>query len=160
MRTLILGLGNPQLVDEHMGLDVARGLHAKLSDPDVDIIEASAVGMNIFEIAAGYNKVVVVDCIRHGEGDVGELQRLGLADLELVQQRRSGSDTEYRATLELAAGNGGVLPFEISIYAIEMGVGALRDDGIDAMAEGAVPRLVAEIAREEFGASMPESDWF
>ncbi len=158
MRTLILGLGDPQFIDERMGLMVARGLYTMLRDPDVDIIEAPAADMNIFEVAAGYDKVVVVDCIQGSDGDVGELRRLGLCDLELGPGRCTGRDTEYRANVELDSAAGGVVPLEISIYAIEMG-GANRGGVVGEMAREAVPRLVAEIAREEFGTLTPASEW-
>jgi hydrogenase maturation protease len=158
MRTLILGLGNPQFVEEHMGLLVARGLYTMLRDPDVDIIEAPASDMNIFEVAAGYDKVVVVDCIQGGDGDVGELNRLGLSDLELGPGRHTGRDTEYRASVELDSVAGVVVPLEISIYAIEMGPTS-RSVIVGEIAREAVPRLVAEIAREEFGTLSPESEW-
>jgi hydrogenase maturation protease len=159
MRTLILGLGDPGLAAERMGLEVARGLHAKLGDPDVDIIETSSVEMNLFDLAAGYDKVVVVDCIPSGEGDVGELRRLGLADLKLVAGRRRERDTEYRATIEVDADGKEVAPFEISIYAIEMGDGTTYDEEFAQIAREAVPRLVAQIAAEEFGTSPLESEW-
>lgn len=158
MRTLILGLGNHAFAGEHLGLDVARELHRLLGDPDVDIIEAPAAGMDLLEVAAGYDKVVVVDSIRHGEGDVGELRKLGLADLHLVP-REGGADIEYRATVEVDRATGRVAPLEISIYAIEMGGGSGRDDDIEEAIREAVPRLVAQIAREEFGQSEPGSDW-
>ena len=159
MRTLILGLGNPRLESERMGLDVARGLHAKLRDPDVDIIEIPSTDLDLFDLAAGYDKVVVVDCIPSGEGDVGELRRLGLSDLTLVQRRRSGRDAEYRATLELEASDGGIVPAEISIYAIEGGDGSARGEDLALIAREAVPRLVAQIAHEEFGTSSLEREW-
>jgi len=159
MRTLILGLGNPSFAAERMGLEVARGLHTKLHDPDVDIIEASSAEMNLFDLAAGYDKVVVVDCIPSGQGDVGELRRLGLSDLELVAGRRSERDTEYRATLEVDAEGREIAPFEIAIYAIEMGDGTTYDDEFAQIAREAVPRLVAQIAAEEFGTSPLESEW-
>jgi hydrogenase maturation protease len=159
VRTLILGLGSHAFVGEHVGLDVARQLHQRLGDPDVDIIEAPATGMDLLEVAAGYDKVVVVDSIRHGEGDVGELRKLGLADLHLVPREGGAADLEYRATVEVDQATGRVVPLEISIYAIEMDGGSGRDDDIEEAIREAVPRLVAQIAREEFGRSTPGADW-
>ena len=101
MRILILGLGSRGFEGERVGLDVARGLYTTLADPDVDIVEAYEATMDLFDIAAGYDKVVVVDCIRTGQGDVGELRRLGLSDLDLVPRMGGARDTEYRATVRL-----------------------------------------------------------
>ena len=159
MRTLILGLSSQGFEGERVGLEVARGLYATLADPDVDIVEAYDNAMDLFDIAAGYDKVVVVDSIRHGEGDVGELRKLGLADLHLVPREGSAADLEYRATVEVDQATGRVVPLEISIYAIEMGGGSGRDDEIEEAIREAVPRLVAQIAREEFGQNMPGAEW-
>jgi hydrogenase maturation protease len=160
MRTLILGLGDQGLHGNRVGLEVARKLHAMLGDPDVDIIEATTSGLDLIEVAAGYDKVVVVDSIRTGEGDVGELRRLGLSDLELVPHAGSGGDAEYRARLELAAPRGTMMPREMSIYAIEVGENVQRSGEVAEIAREAVPRLVAQIAREEFGTVTLESEWF
>lgn len=160
MRTLILGLGSRGFEGEHVGLDVARGLHAMLADPDVDIIEAYGAAMDLIAVAAGYDKVVVVDCIRTGEGDVGELRKLGLSELDLVPGRDSSSDVEYRATVKVGSGGNVSVPLEISIYAIELGEGVEISGGAAAVANEAVPRLVEQIAREEFGARVPGGDWY
>jgi hydrogenase maturation protease len=159
LRILILGLGNHTFAGEQVGLDVARALHELLGDPDVDIIEAPATAMDLLEIAAGYHKVVVVDSIRHGQGDVGELRKLGLADLQLVPREGGAADLEYRATIEVDRATGRAVPLEISIYAIEMGEGSGRDDDIEEAIREAVPRLVEQIAREEFGQSAPGAGW-
>ena len=118
MRTLILGLGSQGFAGQRVGLEVARGLYTMLADPDVDIVEAYDTAMDLFEIAAGYHKVVVVDCIRSGEGDVGELRKLGLSDLDLVPRAGGPGDTEYRATIQLEGAKDIGVPLEISIYAI------------------------------------------
>jgi hydrogenase maturation protease len=160
MRTLILGLGSRGFEGERVGLDVARGLYATLSDPDVDIVEAYEATMDLFDIAAGYDKVVVVDCIRTGEGDVGELRRLGLSDLDLVPRAGGPRDTEYSATVRLEGSKSIGIPMEISIYAIELGESTRTATEADVAAAEAVPRLVAQIAREEFGARVPGGDWY
>jgi len=159
MRTLILGLGSRGFEGRRVGLEVARGLHAMLADPDVDIVEAYDVAMDLFDIAAGYDKVVVVDCIRSGEGDVRELRKLGLSDLDLVPRSQGSGDTEYRATVHLEGSKSIGVPLEISIYAIELGESLGTTIESDA-AEEAVPRLVAQIAREEFGTRSLGGDWY
>ena len=159
MRTLILGLGSQRFEGQRVGLEVARGLYAMLADPDVDIVEAYDVAMDLFDIAAGYDKVVVVDCIRSGEGDVGELRKLGLSDLDLVPRARGPRDTEYRASVRLEGPKSISVPLEISIYAIELGESLEPTTESDVAAE-AVPRLVAQIAREEFGTRPIGGDWY
>lgn len=159
MRTLILGLGSQSFEGQRVGLEVARGLYAVLADPDVDIVEAYDITMDLFDLAAGYDKVVVVDCIRSGEGDVGELRKLGLSDLDLVPRAQGSGDTEYRATVHLEGSKSIGVPLEISIYAIELGesLGTATESDV---AEEAVPRLVAQIAREEFGTRATGGDWY
>ena len=159
LRTLILGFGDGARSEPPVGLEVARRLHDMLKNPDVDIIEAPEAGTDLFELAAGYDKVVVVDCIESGQGDVGELRKLGLDDLELVPREGACHDHEYRAVVELQGTPGVCAPFEISIYAIEMGEAARRRLGSGDVLRDAVPRLVEQIAREEFGARTPGGGW-
>ncbi len=156
IKTLILGLGDPGFAEERMGLDVARGLHAALRDPSIDIIETPASGVDLLGVVAGYRKVVVVDCVQGDDWDVGELRRLGLEDLELVNARESENGAEYLATVEIPGMGGATMPQEISVYAIEVGTGAERSTELLEMAEEAVPRLVEQIVREEFSDRMPE----
>ena len=152
MKTLILGLGGPSPARGSVGLEVARGLHAAVGDPDVHIVETEAGAVDLLELLAGYDKAVVVDCIRVDEGEIGELQKLGLSDLELVARTGSKGGAEYRATVDLARSGGIAMPREISIYAIEVGDGVDRSGtGLTEIMREAVPRLVAQIVQEEFG---------
>jgi hydrogenase maturation protease len=159
VRTLILGLGSSGYGDERLGLEVARGLHAMLKDPEVDIVETSAAGLALFELVAGYDKVVVVDGVHSGEGDVGELRKLGLAELEPVAHRVSGGGLECRVSVQVDAACPPAMPREISVYAIELESSTLGSVDPVAGIEEAVPRLVAQIAREEFGARTRDGDW-
>jgi hydrogenase maturation protease len=156
MKTLILGFGGPSPARGHVGLEVARGLYVAVGDPDVDIIEVEAGDLDLLELIAGYDKAVVVDCIRVSEGEIGELQKLGLSDLELVAKHGA----EYRATVDLSCARGIAMPREISIYAIEVGDGVDRSGNLAEILREAVPRLVAQIAQEEFGAMLSMSDWY
>lgn len=160
MRSLILGIGDRAADVEHVGLQVARGLHTMLGDPDVDIIESPGSGVDLFELAAGYGKVVVVDAVSSGGGDIGELRKLGLGDLELIVKPGSRNDREYRAVLERDDSRGQSAPLEISIYAIEMGHGPRQAAESTELLRSVVPRLVEQIAREEFGTRSLGGDWY
>lgn len=160
MKTLILGLGDPGLAGERVGLEVARGLHATLDDPEIDIIETKVSGVDLFEIVAGYRKVVIVDCVRTGEGGFGELCRLGLEDLELVPKNVTDHGVEYAAKIALDGVHDSAMPGEISVYAIEVTEDIRRSEGLEPVARDAVSRLVDEIAREEFGERIRESGWY
>jgi hydrogenase maturation protease len=158
MKTLIVGLAGEREYGSDVGFAVARGVHSTLRDPCVDIVETTALGFDLFGLAAGYDKVVVVDCVSSGDGDVSELRRLGLSDLDLERTTDCESDTEYRAKLMVEEGRGSWLPNEISIYAIEVGRGVGPEDEREAVRE-AVPRLVAQIIREEFSSHLQMSEW-
>jgi len=160
MKTLILGLGDPGLAGERVGLAVARELHATLDDPMIDIIETKASGIDLFEIVAGYHKVVIVDCVRSGEGGFGELCRLGLEDLELIPKNVTDHGVEYRAKIAVEGLHDSAMPGEISVYAIEVTDDIRRSEELEPVARDAVLRLVDEIAREEFGDRMRESGWY
>lgn len=160
MKTLILGLGDSGLASERVGLEVARELHAALNDPDIDIIETPAAGIDLFEIVVGYHKVVIVDCVRSGEGGFVELCRLGLEDLELVPKNVTDHGVEYRAKIAVDGAHGTAMPGEISVYAIEVTDDVARTGDLERVARDAVSRLVHEIAREEFGNRLRESGWY
>jgi len=159
MRTLILGVLGSVGGEPLVGVEVARGVHALLADPDVDIIETSSIGVDLLEIVAGYDKAVVVDCVRSGEGDVVELTRLGLEDVELLARNASEGGVECRLRVSRDSGGSRPMPQEISIYAIEVDSERATETEVSEAARGAVPRLVAQIAWEEFGAGQPDFEW-
>jgi hydrogenase maturation protease len=158
MKTLILGLGAHAPSRVRVGVEVARGLHAAVADPDVHIVEAEAGDLDLLQLFAGYDKAVVVDSIRVSDGEIGELTRLGLSDLELAARPRARGGAEYRATVDPSRTGGLAMPREISIYAIEVGDGVDRSGSAAEIMREAVPRLVAQIAEEEFGTASSEGD--
>lgn len=158
MKTLIVGLAGVTTTGADVGFAVARGVHSTLRDPCVDIVETTSLGLDLFGLAAGYQKVVVVDCVDAGDGDVGELNRLGLSNLDLERSEITERDTEYRARVKVEGTKGSWLPSEISIYAIEVGRAGADGEDREAVRE-AVPRLVAQIIREEFSSHLPHSEW-
>lgn len=72
---LLLGIGNPLLTDDGIGIVAARKI-AERRLPGVDIEEATASGIEVMEMMLGYEKVVVVDAIFLPDHEPGEIMRL------------------------------------------------------------------------------------
>jgi len=76
MRTLVLGLGNPILSDDAVGLHVARELRTRLkARPDVDVDEGCRGGLRLMERMVGYDRAIVIDATRtkRRPGAIGRL---------------------------------------------------------------------------------------
>jgi hydrogenase maturation protease len=78
-RVLLLGIGNPLLTDDGIGIVAAREI-SKKGLPDVDVEEATASGIEVMEMMLGYEKVVVVDAIMWPDHEPGEVLRLDEKD--------------------------------------------------------------------------------
>lgn len=135
MKTLVLGLGNPILTDDGVGVRVAEAVRAALAasseaggtsgaapHPEhIDITEASVGGLTLMETMVGYDRVILIDAF-DGDGLVpGQMRRMTLDDLCNVsptQHSASPHDASLVTALELGRRMGLTLPSEIVIYAI------------------------------------------
>ncbi|OQW94738.1 MAG: hypothetical protein BWK77_08750 [Verrucomicrobia bacterium A1] len=65
---VVIGLGNPLMSDEGIGIHVIQALEARAGEfPGVDFLDAGASGMTALHAMAGRRKAVFVDCARMGE---------------------------------------------------------------------------------------------
>lgn len=74
-RTLIVGVGNPILSDDGVGIHIAR----RLRDMDLDQVEVEelpASGLELLDMVLGYDRVVIVDAIVTGGGSPGDFHVL------------------------------------------------------------------------------------
>ena len=61
---MVLGLGNPILSDDGVGIYVVRAVAAQCQLDDVTFTEASVGGLRLLDVIAGYERVIVVDAIQ------------------------------------------------------------------------------------------------
>jgi len=78
-RTLLLGIGNPILSDDGIGVVVSRAIQ-DMGLPGIDVAEASASGIEVMEMMMDYEKVVIVDAIMLPDKAPGEILRLHEGD--------------------------------------------------------------------------------
>ncbi len=64
----MLGMGNPILCDDAVGIRLARDLQLRAGQqPDVDyIVDCSVGGLNLLDLVTGYDRLIVFDSIRAG----------------------------------------------------------------------------------------------
>ena len=72
MKILVLGLGNPLVSDDSVGLRVAERLKPLLADrPDVEVSEDYWGGLRLMERMIGFDRAIIIDAMqrrpaRHG----------------------------------------------------------------------------------------------
>lgn len=155
-RTLIIGLGNPILTDDGVGVKVAREIE-KIIDitahPNLTITEASAGGMRLMEAVLDYDRVVLIDAfLLDPETTVpGRIHRMDLEDLRHIsptQHSTSAHDTSLVTALDAAQKMGYKIPAEFIIYAVEVeNILEFSEDPTPRVA-AAVPEVVSLIIKE------------
>ena len=126
-KTIVIGLGNPILTDDGIGVKVAYELEKLIGTnlpKNITITEASVGGLRLMELLIGYDKAIIIDAIiTKGGKKPGTIYQLTLQELEEIsptQHSASAHDTTLVTALEAGRRLGFHLPDEISIYAIEV----------------------------------------
>jgi len=127
MKTLVVGLGNPILTDDGVGVKVAYAVEEALG-PNIPknftITEASVGGLRLMELMIGYDRVILIDAIMTQNGhDYGYIHQMSLEDLRQItptEHSTSAHDTSLITALEAGERLGLHLPKEFEIIAVEV----------------------------------------
>jgi hydrogenase maturation protease len=125
MKTLIIGLGNPILTDDGVGVKVAYAVQQELAlegHNGVTVTEASVGGLRLMEMMEGYDRVILVDAIQTAGGQPGTIHRLTLDDIASAlptQHSASAHDMNLPTAVEMGRRLGLALPGRVEIFAIE-----------------------------------------
>jgi hydrogenase maturation protease len=146
MRTLVLGLGNPILRDDSVGLRVVQALAPHVAQsPDIEICEDYWGGLRLMERMIGYDRAVVVDAIRTG-AQPGDILILSPDDLP-TQRSASIHDMNLSTALQLGHLAGVQLPAkdQITLIGIEAEDVLTFDDHLTPQVEAAIPKAVESV---------------
>lgn len=154
MKTILIGLGNPVLTDDGVGVKIAYEVEKALQPDipkDLTITEASVGGLRLMELLIGYDRVILVDAIKTGHHSAGTIHKMTLEDLRAIsptQHSSSAHDTSLITALDTAAILGFHVPKEISIYAIEVeNILEFSEESTPAVA-AAIPKVTTAILEE------------
>lgn len=146
-RLLIIGIGNPILTDDSIGLMVARIIHRM--KPELGIIEVTESGIGLLDLITGYEKLVIIDSIKTGNTCPGYLYRLRLEDLKPSSKLFSSHGADIASTIKMGNTLGYNMPNKISIYAIEIKDNTTFSEGLTAEVEQHLDGIINEIIKNE-----------
>ncbi len=145
-RTLIIGLGNPIVADDSIGLRVAAELKSLLADrPDVDVTEDYWGGLRLMERMIGYDRAIVIDAICTG-APPGTIHHLTPASVP-TQKSASAHDVNLPTALAFGRRAGAHLPADENVRLIGIEAEDLINfsDQCTPAVAAAIPRSIREV---------------
>jgi hydrogenase maturation protease len=121
-RTAILGLGNPLLADDGVGVAVAVACQRLLRQtpvPGVDVLVTTRAGFELIDILTGYGAAVLIDCLDLPDPQPGRVRRLTLDDAAGSVRLVGGHDLSIGTAFRLAAQLSVPMPTQVEILAVE-----------------------------------------
>jgi hydrogenase maturation protease len=142
LRTVVVGVGNPILGDDGVGIHAARELKGRL---EADVREAYTGGLNLLDLILGYDRAILIDAVYLYDMRIGEVRVLDLDELGTAHSNNPHDATLMEA-IEISERMGeGRIPDEIKL----VGIGIERveefSDELSVKVREAIPRVV-EIA--------------
>jgi hydrogenase maturation protease len=123
LKILLLGMGNPILCDDAVGVRLALDFKEKLGPiPGLDVMaECSAGGLNLLDTFSGYERIVVLDSIQTAAGVPGDWYYFTATALHASVHLTNIHDTNFATAMELGDAMGMPLPqlADIHIYAVQ-----------------------------------------
>lgn len=147
MKTRVLGIGNPIVTDDGAGLKIAQEI--KQLRPELDVVEACAGAMGLFDYVVDCDKVVIIDSIKTDDEFPGTLYKLQLEDLHPTLNHPLSHGLDIASAIKLGEGLGYKMPQSLSIYAIEIEDNTNFGEGCTEEVAARIPAIAKEIIEEE-----------
>lgn len=116
-RTLILGLGNPILSDDGIGLILTKKLEGKI--PGADTASITLAGLELMDILVGYDHVFLIDAATGTGKEPGELKEIcdGKGALHLF----TSHGVNFFEIIKMGRDAGLKMPEPAAVFGIEIG---------------------------------------
>ncbi|UCE45738.1 MAG: hydrogenase maturation protease [Methanobacteriota archaeon] len=147
-KTLVVGVGNPILSDDGVGIHIARKLKERAL-PGVDVEELPASGLELLDMVLDYDNVVIIDAIVTESGTPGELHTMQEGDFERTVHGASPHGINIATALALGRRLvGDRMPSNIRFVAVEAADVVNVSESLTPNVAAAVPSIVEKIVAE------------
>ncbi|OGC77385.1 MAG: hypothetical protein A2Z27_01500 [candidate division Zixibacteria bacterium RBG_16_50_21] len=144
-KILVLGLGNPILSDDGVGICAAQAASSLFSHPQVTFQESSLAGFGFLDTITGFDKVIIADSVNWQKNPPGTVTILKTEDLKHQPYLRNFHNLSLAGTLSLAEQLGVPRPNEIVIFAVEVEDCSTFSEKCTPAVEKAIPEVAAGI---------------
>jgi hydrogenase maturation protease len=116
MKTLVMGIGNPILTDDAVGILVVR----ELGNVRAEVVEASIGGFSLLDYIRGYDAVIIVDAVKLGNPP-GTISILDEPQISGALHASSSHDVSFSEAITLGRTLfPGEMPSRIVVVGIEV----------------------------------------
>jgi hydrogenase maturation protease len=143
MKTLILGMGNPILSDDGVGLLAAEKLRHRI--PGADVASSAMIGLSLFDMIIGYDTLFIIDAMTTRNGKLGELKKIGEDDRHGTLHLFSSHGLNLFELMELGVRCGYDMPRLSAVYGIEIGNKVAFGETLSPALNEKFPAIVEEI---------------
>ena len=151
-RTLLLGMGNPILCDDRVGHELARRIAEHLgAAPGLEVEpECTVGGLNLLDLAEGFDRLIVVDSIKTRGGRPGDWYSFDGTSLRDTMNLSNVHDANFATAMELGRRLGMHLPGDrdIHIFAAEVSENLTFGERLSPQLEDALPEVCREMLVE------------
>jgi hydrogenase maturation protease len=144
-RKLVLGIGNDILTDDGIGPKIVRDLENGRDSELIDFKTSSLGGLDILDLIAGYESVVLVDAIKTRDGVPGDVYLFKPEDFEETLHLSNLHDVNFLTALELGKRLGMDVPRKLWIIAVEIIEDLVFSDRLTDPLEKRYPSIISEV---------------
>jgi hydrogenase maturation protease len=144
VKALILGMGNPILSDDGVGLHIARTLEGRFAGTDVRT--SALIGLGLLDIVAGYDQVFVIDAIQDGRHPPGTVVKLAAGEGAL--HLFSSHGMHFFEILQLGKDVGIAVPEVAGVYGVAIGPDCPFGGGLSPLLARRQAGIVRQIAED------------
>jgi hydrogenase maturation protease len=147
---LLIGLGNPIMGDDSVGIIVVRTAKQKITrQAELDFKELSVGGIRLIEEMLGYDTVFIVDSAAASEDTSGQIREFSPEDFKESQYESSPHTTNFATALELYKKlQPSRIPKSIRIFTIDVNPDLTFRETLSPSVQTAAEKLAEQITRE------------
>ncbi len=152
LRTLLVGMGNPILSDDGVGIRLAQELAGTLPPAAGLAVEEQCTvgGLNLLDLVAGFDQLIVLDSIKTKDGRAGDWYRFDGSALRETMNLSNVHDANFATAMELGRRMGMHVPAEadIHVFAVEVRENLTFGERLSPELEEALPEVLTEMLVE------------